>query len=61
MATVAQSLRLELAHGRALILKLTHAPTQPAASERTATGATFIGRLIVDHEVIVVIHWERGS
>ena len=49
MATVVQSLRPELSHGRAIIPKPTHVPTQPAASAQLSrgAGATFIGRLIV--------------
>ena len=49
MATMVQSLCLQLSHCRALILKPTHVPTQPAASAQLnrGAGATFIGRLIV--------------
>ena len=49
MATMVQSLCLQLSHCRAFFLKLSHVPTQPAANAplNRGAGATFVGRLIV--------------
>ena len=49
MATMVQSLCLQLSHCRALILTCTHVPSQPAASAQLnpGAGATLVGRLIV--------------